>query len=189
MPAERVAKPASLSNKIDENGVPTIASSIPLVLLGLPLFFGCALAPFSLFVLWREFSMAASGQVSGPDGTWELDHSQRLAMGVMASLQTLYVVFLCWVATRFFQRKSSAPRWVIALFAYSIAMSFAESMWESSFAEEDGTPAAVLYAKTSVSAVWSMIWIVYLWRSRWVQRVFVYPLAEGAIDGVAEPVA
>ena len=72
---------------------------------------------------------------------------------------------------------------LIILYAASIALNMVEGVWEASFAGGDQAYAAQAIAGAVGSSLWAAIWIVYLWRSRVVNRVFVYPLGK---EGGAE---
>jgi hypothetical protein len=161
------------SQFVDENGVPKISSSIPLVLLGLGLFVGVPLTAFELF---KVFRMAAMGEASEGGETWALPSDYRLLLWVTGALRTLLFCWLCATAYNFFARSSKAPRMLMILFAASIGLNILEGMWELTFAAGDEGMEAELIIGAVVPAFWGVIWLIYLWRSQAVKRVFVYPL-------------
>lgn len=163
------------SKSIDENGVPTIASSIPLVLLGLGLFVGTPLVAFGVFQMFR---IAATGEASEGGETWTLPNDYRLMLWVTGALRTALLGWMIATAYQFFSRRSKAPRMLIVLYAASIALNLLEGAWEASFADGDGAYAAQAIVGAVGASFWAAIWIVYVWRSKTVKRVFVYPLEE-----------
>jgi hypothetical protein len=172
--SERPIAPRKSSNRIDENGVPTIASSIPLVLLGLGLFVGVPLMVLGLFQMIR---MAATGEASEGGETWTLPSDYRLMLWVAGALRTALLGWMCATAYNFFARRSKAPRMLIILYLASIALNIVEGVGDASWAEGDVVFAVQAVIGAVARSLWATIWIVYLWRSRVVQRVFVYPLA------------
>ena len=172
---QRPASARKATQFIDENGVPTISSSIPLVLLGLGLFVGVPLMAFGLFQMIR---MAATGEASEGGETWTLPSDYRLMLWVTGALRTALLGWMCATAYQFFSRRSKAPRMLIILYAASIVLNMLEGAWDASFADGDGAYAAQAIAGAVGASFWAAIWIIYVWRSRAVQRVFVYPLAE-----------
>ena len=165
------------SRNIDEHGVPTIASSIPLALLGLGLFVGTPLAAFGLFQMFR---MAATGEASEGGETWTLPSDYRLMLWVTGALRTAQFGWMAATAYQFFSRRSRAPRMLIILYAASIALNLLEGAWDASFADGDRAYAAQAIAGAVGASLWATIWMVYLSRSKTVKRVFVYPLAAEA---------
>lgn len=172
---DRQSAPRRASKNIDENGVPTIASSIPLVLLGMGLFVGVPLMTFGLFQMFR---IAATGEASEGGETWTLPSDYRLMLWVTGALRTALLGWMCATAYQFFSRRSQAPRMLIILYAASIVLNFLEGAWEASFADGDGAYAAQAIAGAVGASFWAAIWIVYVWRSKTVKRVFVYPLED-----------
>jgi hypothetical protein len=64
------------------------------------------------------------------------------------------------------------------MYAGVIALNMLEGMWDASFADGDVAYATQAIAGAVASSILAVIWSIYLWRSRTVKRVFVYPLAE-----------
>jgi hypothetical protein len=172
---QRPVRVSRATQFIDENGVPTISSSIPLALLGLGLFAGVPLMGFELLQIFRR---AATGEASEGGETWALPSDYRLMLWVTGALRTALLAWMCATAYQFFSRRSKAPRMLVFLYAASIALNMVEGVWEASFAYGDQAHAAQAIAGAVGSSIWAVIWIVYVWRSRVVKRVFVYPLRE-----------
>lgn len=169
----------SIANKakpsIDENGVPMIWSSLALAWIGLGLFVG---VPVAAFMLFRMVRMAATGEASEGGGTWALSNDYRLMLWVTGALRTAWLGWAIATAYQFFSRRSKAPRMLIILYVASILLHVLEAAWEASFADGDATHVAGAISGAVVPTFWGVIWIVYLWRSQTVKRVFVYPLEE-----------
>ena len=174
-PEQRSSGPRQASKNIDEHGVPTIASSIPLVLLGFGLFMSVVLTPLGLLQMIR---MAATGDASAGGETWALPDGYRLMLWVTGALRIAQFGWLCATAYYFFSRRSQAPRMLIILYAASILLNLLEGAREASFADGDGAYAAQAIGGAVGASMWAMLWMVYVWRSQTVKRVFVYPLRE-----------
>lgn len=160
---------------VDENGVPTISSSIPLALLGLTLFAGVPLSAMGLFSIFR---MAATGEASEGYETWTLPHDYRFTLWVTGALRAALLGWMGATAYNFFSRRSKAPRMLIILYVAAIALNMLEGPWEASFAQGDQAYETQVIAKAVSASLWSAIWMIYVWRSRTIPRVFAYPLAE-----------
>lgn len=185
MPAERAASPVRRTNKVDENGVPTIASSIPLVLLGAGFCFGIPLFAIGLF---EAFRAAATGVASDGRETWELAREYRLYLWGTGALGALLWCWYCATAYHFFQRRTRARAMIMAMFAAVIALNFIEATCEILLADEPFEMAAAGVSAVAAAVV-PVIWLLYFWRSRWVRRVFVYPLHDSPVAVAAGPVA
>lgn len=160
---------------VDENGVPTISSSIPLALLGLTLFAG---VPLSALGLINIFRMAATGEASAEGETWTLLHNYRFMLWVTGALRAALLLWMAATAYNFFSRRSKAPRMLIILYVAAIALNMLEGPWEASFAQGDQAYETQAIATAVSASLWSAVWIIYVWRSRTIPLVFVYPLAE-----------
>ena len=158
---------------VDENGVPKISSSIPLTLLGLGLFVGVPLTAFGLFQMFR---IAATGEASEGGETWTLPSDYRLMLWVTGALRTALLGWMCATAYNFFARRSKAPRMVIILYLASIVLNIVEGVWDATFAEGDVAFAVQAVIGAVARSLWAVVWIVYIWRSQVVRRVFFYPL-------------
>jgi hypothetical protein len=183
MPAERAASSAGPTNKIDQNGVPTIASSVPLVLLGAGFCFGIPLFAIGLF---ETFRAAATGVATDGRETWDLPQAYRLYLWVTGALGTLLWCWYCAAAFQFFQRRTRARSMIMAMFVAVIGLNFFEAAWEIALAPEPFQKAAAGVGAVAAAIV-PAIWLVYFWRSQWVRRVFVYPLADAPAAGAADP--
>jgi hypothetical protein len=138
MPTSAVSSPhhqRRASENIDENGVPTIASSIPLVLLGLGLFMSVVLTALGLF---QVLLMAATEGSKRRGETWTLANDYRLMLWVTGALRTAQFGWICVTAHHFFSRRSQTPRMLVILYAASVVLNLLEGAWEASFADGDG---------------------------------------------------
>ena len=174
-PEQRSSAPRQATKNLDEHGVPTIASSIPLALLGFGLFMSVVLTPLGLLAMIR---MAVTGEASEGGETWTLPDGYRLVLWVTMALRTALFGWICGTAYHFFTRRSQAPRMLIILYAASIVLNLLEGAWEASFADGDGAYAVQAIGGAVGASMWAAIWMVYVWRSQTVKRVFVYPLEE-----------
>lgn len=162
---------------VDENGVPTIQSSVGLMLLGFALFVS---VPATALGLLYTFSMAATGEASDGRETWALASNYRLMLWVTGNLRAFYLGWMCLAAYNFFSQRSAAPRMLMQLVAGGIVLSLLEGWWEASFAAGDEAYAMRAMGDATRGAFWAAIWFIYVWRSRSVSKVFVYPLPERA---------
>jgi len=160
---------------VDENGVPKISSSIPLVLLGLGLFVGVPLTAYGLF---QTFRMAVTGEATDGVETWSLRSDYRMMLWVIGNLRAFYFGWMCLAAYNFFSQRSAAPRMLMQMYACAIALNLLGGWWEASFADGDQAYATQVIGEAVRGTFWSAIWIAFLGRSRAVPLVFVYPLAE-----------
>ena len=154
----------------DENGVPTIAQSIPLALFGFGLFVG---VPLTAIALFADLPVAIRGTERGQ----QLAEDYRVMLVVTTLLRVVYFVILTVAARLFFARKSTAPRAIKAMLILAIAMNVIESLWAIAIFHSDrGYWASAVDARIGLS-VFQLLWLLYFSVSRRVRETFVYPLA------------
>lgn len=163
------------AHHVDENGVPTIQSSIGLILLGFGLFVS---VPLTALTLFQTFRMAATGEATDGIETWELRSDYRMMLWITGNLRAAFFGWMCLAAYNFFSQRSAAPRMLVQMFAGGIALNLLEGWWEASFADGDEAYRAQVIGQAVRGIFWSFIWIAFLKRSRAVPQVFVYPLPE-----------
>ncbi|MBL9163779.1 MAG: DUF2569 family protein [Planctomycetaceae bacterium] len=171
----RQMSPRRGSKNVDENGVPTIPSSIPLVLLGFGLFIG---VPLMALEIVRTLRAAATGVVSEGGKTFELADDYRRLLWGTGAVDTVILGWACLTAYHFFSRRSKAPRMLIALYFGMIALNVAVGVWSASFALDRVVHLAGVIRYAALSSIAAGLWSIYLWRSKTVKRVFVYPLTQ-----------
>lgn len=161
---------------LDENGVPKIASSVPLILMGAGLLFG---TPLMAFTLYQMFRMAATGEANDGDEVWELAGDYRRMLWVVGAVRTLWLGWLCAAAYQFFRRRSAARPMLMTMIASGILLSFLEAGWEISLGGPTEQAVALIFG-----TIVPFIWLIYFWRSKVVRKVFVYPVAsDGLVTG------
>jgi hypothetical protein len=174
--AEPSSQRLPATNRVDQNGVPTIASSVPLAILGFGLLLGIPLMSVGLFDTLR---MAATGEATDGQEIWELSADYRRMLWIVGGLGALLLGWMAATAYFFFLRRSAVVRMLKILLVSAIALNVLATMWDASYAEE-----GAVWVLTIISLIGStivpIIWLIYLWRSSWVKQVFVYPL-----DGTA----
>jgi hypothetical protein len=163
------------AHHVDENGVPTIQSSNGLIFLGFGLFIS---VPLTALALFQTFSMAFTGEATNGVETWALRSDYRVMLWVTGNLRAAYFGWMCLAAYNFFSQRSAAPRMLVQMFAGGIALNLLEGWWEASFADGDEAYRAQVIGEAVRGVFWSVVWIIFLKRSRAVPLVFAYPLPE-----------
>lgn len=153
----------------DENGVPTIAQSIPLAVFGFGLFVGVPLTAFALFL---DLPVAIRGVERGR----QLADDYRLMLAVTTLLRVVYFLILTAAARLFFARRSNAPRVIKVMLILAVAMNVIESLWAIAISHSDrGYWASAVDTRIGVS-LFQLLWLLYFSVSRRVRETFVYPL-------------
>ncbi|HEX6960676.1 MAG TPA: DUF2569 family protein [Lacipirellula sp.] len=155
----------------DENGVPTIRRSIPMVLFGWALLVNLFyLFPRMLaqYASWVYYGVDESGADVGPQ--W-----RQMSVVIGGLWFTQYIV-VAVTAYAFFNRRRAARRLVPAMLIASMAISVLDAAWCISLAAGDQGFIATTILSTAAPALFTVAWTMYFLLSKRFRETMVYPL-------------
>lgn len=155
--------------KRDGNGVPTIQGSLALSLFGFGLLANLILLPAAI---WSYRNVVLYGVYD--DGQLA-ETSFRVLYGVYVLLLSALIVFMAFLTSAYFRRRSTTPRFVLVALGSAVTLNLLLALGEIALVRDRRFAALNLAPFLFIMPI-AIAWAVYFAKSQRVKATFVYPL-------------